>query len=121
MKRASIIAACVLIAAVIPVVIQMSLASAQGRPPAAPPDSCSTCHLDSGDDRLAAPVKAFAADIHRAKGFGCVACHGGDPGDSGMDAMDPRKGYIGAPSRRETVQVCGRCHGDAIQSPRNQR
>ena len=25
-----------------------------------------------------APDKAFDADIHKAKGFGCVACHGGD-------------------------------------------
>jgi predicted CXXCH cytochrome family protein len=76
-------------------------------------DSCSTCHLETGDERLAAPVKAFAADVHRAKGFGCTACHGGDPKADGMEAMDPAKGYIGKPSGARIVQVCGRCHADA--------
>ncbi len=76
-------------------------------------DSCPACHLETGDDRLAAPVKAFAADIHKAKGFGCTACHGGDARAEGMEAMDPAKGYIGKPDRRQTVQVCGRCHADA--------
>jgi len=81
--------------------------------PARPPDSCSTCHLEIGDDRLAAPVKAFAEDIHRAKGLGCVACHGGDPKEAGMEAMDPARGYIGVPKRAQMAQVCGRCHSDA--------
>lgn len=43
-----------------------------------PVESCVTCHLEMGDDRLAAPVKAFAEDIHAVKGFGCVSCHGGE-------------------------------------------
>ncbi|MBI2216137.1 MAG: cytochrome c3 family protein [Candidatus Rokubacteria bacterium] len=84
-------------------------------PAAAKParDSCATCHLETGDDRLANPVKAYAGDIHLAKGFGCTACHGGDPNEDGMEAMDPKKGYIGAPDRRRAIQVCGRCHSDA--------
>ena len=73
------------------------------RPAAAPPavakESCSTCHLEIGDERLARPVRAYADDIHRAKGFGCVACHGGDGNAAGMVAMDPSKGYIGKPER----------------------
>lgn len=80
---------------------------------AAPKESCSTCHLEIGDDRLAAPVKAYADDIHRAKGFGCVACHGGDGHEAGMEAMDAAKGYIGKPPRAQIPQVCGRCHSDA--------
>ena len=76
-------------------------------------DTCAACHLELGDDRLGQPVKLFAADVHRAKGFGCVACHGGDPAATGMEAMDPAKGYIGTPNRRQVVQVCGRCHSDA--------
>ena len=76
-------------------------------------ESCVTCHLEIGDDRLAKPVKDFAADIHAAKGFGCVSCHGGDARDAGMEAMDPAKGYIGKPERQQVVQVCGRCHSDA--------
>jgi predicted CXXCH cytochrome family protein len=88
---------------------------AAGRPAAAPPaaESCATCHLEIGDERLAAPVKAFGRDIHAAKGFGCTACHGGDPKEAGMEAMDPAKGYVGKPGRREILQVCGRCHSDA--------
>jgi hypothetical protein len=81
--------------------------------PAPARESCSTCHLEIGDERLGAPVKAYAADIHRAKGFGCVACHGGDGKEPGMEAMDPAKGYIGKPQRAQVAQVCGRCHADA--------
>jgi hypothetical protein len=76
-------------------------------------DACAACHVETGDDRLAQPAKDFAADIHAAKGFGCVSCHGGDAKEAGMEAMDPAKGYIGKPGRRQIAQVCGRCHSDA--------
>ena len=99
-------------------------AVAQPKPAAAPSapgpaaqapaaDSCAACHLETGDERLVTPVKAYAQDIHKAKGFGCVACHGGDPKEAGMEAMDPGKGYIGKPPREQVAQVCGRCHADA--------
>ena len=78
-----------------------------------PTDACAACHLETGDERLAAPARNFDADIHKAKGFGCVDCHGGDSRAAGMEAMDPRKGFIGKPSRLQIVQVCGRCHSDA--------
>jgi len=77
------------------------------------PEGCVTCHLELGDDRLATPAKEFREDIHAAKGFGCTACHGGDPKAAGMEAMDPARGYIGKPGRQQVVQVCGRCHADA--------
>lgn len=85
-------------------------ASAQPKPAA---DKCAACHLEVGDARLEKPVKLFAGDIHKAKGFGCVACHGGDARAEGPEAMDPAKGYIGKPDHQQTVQVCGRCHSDA--------
>jgi bacterioferritin-associated ferredoxin len=78
-----------------------------------PAEGCVTCHLETGDDRLAAPVKQFGEDIHAAKGFGCVACHGGDAKEAGMEAMDPAKGYIGKPEHQQVIQVCGRCHSNA--------
>lgn len=78
-----------------------------------PKEGCPACHLETGDERLAKPVRAYADDIHRAKGFGCVACHGGDGNEAGMEAMDPAKGYIGKPQRAQLPQVCGRCHSDA--------
>ena len=84
--------------------------AAAGQPPR---ESCVACHLEIDDDRLAAPARDFPGDIHAAKGFGCVACHGGDPKAPGMEAMDPAKGYIGVPAGQKVVQVCGRCHSDA--------
>jgi hypothetical protein len=78
-----------------------------------PKESCITCHLETGDDRLVKPAQAFSEDIHATKGFGCASCHGGDPTAAGMEAMDPAMGYIGKPKRQEITQVCGRCHSDA--------
>jgi predicted CXXCH cytochrome family protein len=75
--------------------------------------SCVACHQAIGDERLGKPAKDFSQDIHAAKGFGCVACHGGDATNPGMEAMDPAKGYIGKPKLGQIVQVCGRCHSDA--------
>src|SRR5262249_18636502 len=80
---------------------------------APPPDSCVSCHLDTGDARLAGPVRQFASDIHNAKGLGCVACHGGDAHAPGMEAMDPAKGFLGKPTRQQIPALCGRCHANA--------
>jgi len=76
-------------------------------------ESCATCHLETGDERLVRPARAYPQDVHQAKGFGCAACHGGDGKAEGMEAMDPAKGYIGKPERSQVIQVCGRCHADA--------
>lgn len=74
---------------------------------------CVSCHLDTGDDRLVKPAKEFTEDIHAAKGFGCVSCHGGDEKSTGAEGMDPAKGFIGKPERGQLPQLCGRCHSDA--------
>jgi hypothetical protein len=76
-------------------------------------DNCAACHIAIGDERLEKPAKEYAQDIHRAKGFGCVACHGGNEKEAGFEAMDRAKGYIGKPTRQQVVQVCARCHADA--------
>lgn len=80
---------------------------------AAEPESCVACHQAIGVPKLTQPVKDFPQDIHAAKGFGCVACHGGDAKDPGMTAMDKAKGFIGVPARKDLPQVCGHCHSDA--------
>ncbi|MDR7522265.1 MAG: cytochrome c3 family protein [Armatimonadota bacterium] len=80
-------------------------------PPAAPADSCTGCHRTLGG-RLAAPTQAIADDIHVRRGFSCAACHGGDPQAPGMEAMDPRKGFVGKPGRQRLPALCGRCHAD---------
>ena len=75
-------------------------------------DSCISCHeMLSG--RLGEPVAAFAEDVHAEAGFGCAACHGGDPTIQGPAAMDEAKGYIGRPSPGQVPDVCGRCHSNA--------
>jgi len=78
-----------------------------------PEEGCVTCHAAFGDSRLGSPVESYAGDVHSARGFGCVACHGGDAEDPGMAAMDPKKGYIGVPEREEIPLLCGRCHSSA--------
>jgi hypothetical protein len=75
-------------------------------------DYCSSCH-SALDERLSAPVAAFADDIHSQRGLSCVNCHGGDATVAGLNAMDPAKGFVGKPSKRRTPEFCGRCHADA--------
>jgi nitrate/TMAO reductase-like tetraheme cytochrome c subunit len=76
-------------------------------------ESCAVCHLAMGVENLTKPAELYKADIHAAKGFGCVACHGGDGTIGGMESMDRKKGYIGKPTRVQVIEVCGRCHADA--------
>ncbi|MDP2470388.1 MAG: cytochrome c3 family protein [Candidatus Palauibacterales bacterium] len=74
--------------------------------------SCVACHeMLSG--RLGDPAKRFAEDVHAEAGFGCPACHGGDPTIQGPAAMDEAKGYIGRPEAAQIPGICGRCHSDA--------
>jgi hypothetical protein len=76
-------------------------------------DNCVACHGALDDERLAGPVDAFASDVHAERGFGCIACHGGDATIAGFEGMDPAKGFVGRPRGRMLLDVCGRCHADA--------
>ena len=76
-------------------------------------DNCATCHLALGVETLTNPAERYKTDIHRTKGFGCAACHGGDPSVMGLEAMDRKKGYIGKPTGLQVIAVCGKCHSDA--------
>ncbi|MGH7808696.1 MAG: multiheme c-type cytochrome [Candidatus Binatia bacterium] len=76
-------------------------------------ETCAVCHLAMGVEKLTKPAEDYKSDIHAAKGFGCVACHGGDGTIGGLESMDRKKGYIGKPTRAQVVEVCGRCHADA--------
>ncbi len=82
-----------------------------------PYDGCVSCHLDLDDETLSRPAQLFENDIHAERGFGCVACHGGDGTAAGPEAeevaKDPAKGYIGKPELSQIIEVCGRCHSDA--------
>jgi hypothetical protein len=80
---------------------------------AASADTCVTCHLQAGDERLVKPARDFAHDVHQGKGLTCASCHGGDATIATMDAMDPGKGFIGVPPHQKIPTVCGKCHSDA--------
>jgi hypothetical protein len=76
-------------------------------------ESCVACHAAIPDERLSVPAVDWSEDVHAARGFGCVACHGGDGQEMSLDAMDPEHGYIGVPEARQIPEVCGRCHSNA--------
>jgi Cytochrome c3 len=76
-------------------------------------ETCVTCHLALGIENLTKPAELYKDDVHAAKGFGCVACHGGDDTVMGLEAMDRKKGYIGKPAGIQIIEVCGKCHSDA--------
>lgn len=99
----------------LPVVVAALLAPTQAaaQTPAPATESCVTCH-QTMDGAVAAPTKTIGDDIHRSKGFGCTACHGGDPtSDDPMVAMDPAKGFKGSLKASAGVEACAKCHSDA--------
>jgi hypothetical protein len=69
---------------------------------------CIQCHgAQSG--RLGEPVKLWQGSIHAANGIACNDCHGGDPNDA-ANAMNPARGFLGAPKEKDIPAFCGRCH-----------
>lgn len=72
-------------------------------------DKCYTCHKENE----ILPEDFHANDIHLKPGLSCAGCHGGDPTAEDKDeAMSPKKGFIGVPSKKEIPDFCGRCHSD---------
>jgi len=96
--------------ALVILVVWMLPRGAEGQPQS---ETCAVCHLAMGVEKLTQPAELYQADIHAAKGFGCVACHGGDGTVAGLESMDRKKGYIGKPTHAQVIEVCGRCHSDA--------
>ena len=85
---------------------------------AAPPvraagNSCVECHRGLDEPRLKAPALGFPRDIHAERGLTCASCHGGDPADPEPSAMDPEKGFKGAPTRAQIAPLCASCHANA--------
>ena len=75
-------------------------------------DSCVECHRGLDEARLRAPTQGFSHDIHAERGLSCAACHGGDPADPEPSAMDPDKGFKGAPTRAQIAPLCASCHAN---------
>jgi hypothetical protein len=86
----------------------------------APPakNTCLDCHRRAEEARISGPTVHWAQDIHAVRGLGCVACHGGDPTDSDLSAMDPDKGFRGKPERDQIAELCAKCHADAAYMKR---
>ncbi len=75
-------------------------------------NQCVECHR-AVNDRQAAIATAWEGSIHAKGGVTCADCHGGDPTSDRMGiAMDRTKGFVGRPSREQTIGMCGSCHAD---------
>ena len=74
---------------------------------------CIQCH-EGLEGRLSEPVAQWRTSVHAANGISCNDCHGGDPTDFGM-AMDPSRGFLGAPSYTDVPAFCGRCHVGVLE------
>jgi predicted CXXCH cytochrome family protein len=81
--------------------------------PAWTKDTCLECHA-ALEGRLGKPAEQFKDDIHAHRGFGCAACHGGDPSSADPKvSMSPSRGFRGVIPRRQVPEMCARCHSDA--------
>lgn len=69
---------------------------------------CIECHAGQPGS-LGEPVALWRTSVHAENGISCHDCHGGDPTDYAM-AMDPSKGFLGAPDYADVPEFCGRCH-----------
>jgi hypothetical protein len=88
--------------------ISMNTPARAADTPPLPEIVCIQCHgAQSG--RLAEPVKLWQGSIHAANGIACNDCHGGDPKDA-ANAMNPARGFLGAPKENDIPAFCGRCH-----------
>jgi hypothetical protein len=69
---------------------------------------CIQCHT-AQTGRGHEPVKPWQGSIHAENGISCHNCHGGDSKDI-VNAMNPERGFLGAPKERLIPDFCGRCH-----------
>ena len=94
----------------------------ESAPPVPPPidhpgdassTGCVDCHAKV-DKKQEAIAEDWTASIHAKEGVGCADCHGGDPrSDEITVGMAQANGYLGVPSRADTVGLCGGCHANA--------
>jgi len=89
---------------------------AVGAPGTHATDTCAACHLELDDPRLSTPAALAEknGDVHRTQGITCAGCHGGDPtADDAVEAMDPKRGFVGRFAPGAIPAMCGSCHSDA--------
>jgi len=89
-------------------------AAAEQGAKSAPPNGCVSCHTALADPKYALPVTTYRGDVHAARGFSCVDCHGGDATTTDKaKAKDPSRGYRGRPQGADLIATCARCHSNA--------
>jgi hypothetical protein len=69
---------------------------------------CIQCH-SALPEKYSQPVTLWRGSIHAENGIFCNGCHGGDPKDA-ANAMNPARGFLGAPKEPAIPAFCGRCH-----------
>lgn len=69
---------------------------------------CIQCHSKM-PEKYSKPVTLWRGSIHAENGISCNGCHGGDPKDA-ANAMNPARGFLGAPKEPAIPGFCGRCH-----------
>ena len=81
-------------------------------PGASGANSCYDCH-SAVNDKQSQIAADWKDSVHAKAGITCADCHGGDPtSDQITVAMDPAKGFVGAPDRMGSVGLCGSCHAN---------
>ncbi len=75
---------------------------------------CIECHARL-PVKFSQPVLLWQASIHAEHGIMCNTCHGGDPMDS-ANAMNPARGYRGAPLPPAIPGLCGSCSSGALSA-----
>jgi hypothetical protein len=77
-------------------------------------NQCYACHVLLVNERQRSVAVTWKESVHAAGGVICADCHGGDASSDKITvAMSREAGFIGVPSRRVTVGICGGCHSDA--------
>lgn len=69
---------------------------------------CLQCHPGL-PEKYSQPVTLWRGSVHAENGIACNSCHGGDPNDM-TNAMNPDRGFLGAPKGKDIPSFCGRCH-----------
>jgi len=82
---------------------------AQDHPDLPEGDQCIKCHMEQEN----MPEDFSDFDTHLQKNLSCAGCHGGDASKEDMDeAMNPKKGFIGVPAKKDIPRLCGKCHSN---------
>ncbi len=76
-------------------------------------DACVDCHRRQAG-QAGEVVSILQSSTHGRMSIGCVGCHGGDSSEM-EKAKAHSDGFIARPDAAATLEMCGRCHRQAIE------